>query len=55
MLTPKMSMVPTRQGRTVTDIELKAEHFGNLSLEIKLVHALTGCDQIQWHLESQNA
>ena len=45
-LTSKMFMVPTKQGRIVTDIKLTAEHLGNLCLQLLPAHALTGCDQV---------
>ena len=39
-------MIPTKQGRNVTDIGLSVEHLGDICLELLPAHALTGCDQV---------
>ena len=39
-------MIPTKQGRSVTDIGLTAGQLGDLCLQLLPAHALTGCDQV---------
>ena len=41
-----MIMIPTKQGRSITDIGLTVGHLGELFYELLPAHALTGCDQV---------
>ena len=45
-LTSSVMMIPTKQGRSVTDIGLTVGHLGDLCLQLLPAHALTGCDQV---------
>ena len=44
--TSLVMMIPTKQGRSVTDIGLTAGQLGDLCLQLLPAHALTGCDQV---------
>ena len=48
-LASPMIMIPTKQGRTATDIGLTSEKLGNLCFQLLPAHALTGCDQVPMH------